>query len=128
MGNLNNGTKIAITGPTIRQPKVVFDNSSINYDPAFAPDGYNVAFVSIVSGADEIYQINRDGGGFAQLTTGSTWQWNKKPSWSPDGRSIIWWSNRDTGRKQIWIMNADGSDVRNLSNDEFNDWDPVWVR
>ena len=110
------------------QPRVVFDNGSINYDPTFAPDGYNIAFVSIASGADEIYRINRDGGGFAQLTTGATWQWNKKPSWSPDGKNIIWWSNRDTGRKQIWIMNADGSKPRNLSNNEFNDWDPVWVR
>jgi hypothetical protein len=127
-GNLTVGTKIAVASTTSVQPRVVFDNGSINYDPAFAPDGYNIAFVSIASGADEIYRINRDGGGFAQLTTGATWQWNNKPSWSPDGKNIVWWSNRETGRKQIWIMSADGRNLRNLSNNEFNDWDPVWVR
>ena len=52
----------------------------------------------------------------------------KTPVWSPDGQQIIWWSNRESGRKQIWIMNADGSQQRNLSRNDYNDWDPVWFR
>lgn len=127
-GNKTVGTKIVVSGPDLPTPKVIFENSAINYDPVFAPNGYDIAFVSTATGADELYRTNRDGRGVTQLTTGSSWEWNKHPSWSPDGGKIVWWSNRETGRKQIWIMDADGKNMRNLSNNEFNDWDPVWVR
>ncbi len=133
LGNLSLGIKIVVFWPGSTQPKLLVENSGISYDPAFAPDGYNFAFVSTVSGPDEIYRLNRDGTGFMKLTT-STWEWNKRPTWSPDAQHIAWWSNRETGRKQIWIMNANGSNphqgdfARNLSNNVFNDWDPVWFR
>lgn len=99
----------------------------IAYDAVWSPVDNRIAFVSPESGNDEIYIINMDGTGLIQLTH-NDWEWDKYPAWSPDGRQIVFWSNRDTRRKQIWIMNADGSNVRNLSNNQFNDWEPVWVR
>jgi TolB protein len=60
--------------------------------------------------------------------TMNTWEWDKHPSWSPDGTQIVFYSNREGGHKQIWIMDADGSNQRNLSHDEFENWDPVWIR
>ena len=126
LGDLRLGTKIALFDHNDLLQRMLYDSGAISYDPAFAPDGYNLVFVSTDSGHDELYHINRDGGGFARITQ-STWEWNKKPSWSPDGRQIVWWSNRDSGRKQIWIMNADGTQQTNLSNNSFNDWDPVWI-
>ena len=99
----------------------------IAYDPVWSPVDNRIAFVSPESGNDEIYVINIDGTGLTQLTH-NEWEWDKYPAWSPDGQQIVFWSNRDTRRKQIWVMNADGSNARNLSNNEFNDWEPVWVR
>ncbi|MEP7200067.1 MAG: hypothetical protein ABI874_09635 [Chloroflexota bacterium] len=126
LGNLTTGTKIVLFGADGR-PRTMFENSAINYDPVFASDGYNIVFVSTVTGRDEIYRMNRDGEGVRQLTT-SVWEWNKRPTWSPDAARIAWWSNRVTGRKQIWVMNADGSEQINASNNLYNDWDPVWFR
>jgi TolB protein len=99
----------------------------LSYDPAWSPAGDVIAFVSQATGNDEIFVINGDGSGYRQLTV-NTWEWDKHPSWSPDGAQIVFWSNRETGRMQIWIMDADGSDPRNISNNQFNDWAPVWVK
>ncbi|NJN80849.1 MAG: hypothetical protein HC802_00175 [Caldilineaceae bacterium] len=99
----------------------------MSFDPVISPVEYKVAFVSLASGNDEIYTVNIDGTGLTRLTF-NTWEWDKHPTWSPDGSQIAFWSNRDTQLKQIWLMNADGSNPVNISNNTFNDWDPVWVR
>ena len=101
--------------------------AATSYDPAWSPGGDWIAFVSTESGGDEIYVVSPDGEDPKRLTFNS-WEWDKHPSWSPDGSEIVFFSNRETGRRQLWIMNATGSDQRNLSNNEYSDWDPVWVR
>jgi hypothetical protein len=98
-----------------------------SYDPVWSPRGDRIAFVSQEPGNDEIYLINPDGDGLQRLTVNS-WEWDKHPSWSPDGTQIVFWSNRETGRRQLWIMNADGTGQRRLLDSSHNDWDPVWVK
>jgi hypothetical protein len=98
-----------------------------SYDPAWSPTGEWIAFVSTDSGGDEIYRVNPDGA-VTQRLTFNTWEWDKHPSWAPDGSRIVFYSNRDSGRRQLWMMNNDGSGQVNLSNNEYNDWDPIWVR
>ena len=97
------------------------------YDPAWAPNRDRIAFVSTEPGNDEIYLVDPDGSRLDRLTA-NDWEWDKHPSWSPDGTQIVFYSNRYTGRRQIWIMNADGTGQRNLSNNEYSDWDPVWIK
>jgi len=117
------------------------------YHPSWSPDGEYIAFVSQSGGHwavgpgdeaasaiigqglinDDIYLKPIHGVGFQRLTD-NDWEFDKHPSWSPDGRQIVFCSNRETGHSQIWLMNADGSNPRNLSNDPYNDWDPVWIK
>lgn len=97
-----------------------------NYDPAWSPTGEWIAFVSTETGGDEIYRVDPTGA-VAQRLTVNTWEWDKHPSWSPDGSQIVFYSNREAGRRQLWIMDRDGANQRNLSANEFNDWDPIWV-
>lgn len=99
----------------------------MTYDPAWSPQGDQIAFVSNVVDGDEIYVVDPEGSNIVRLTN-NAWAWDKHPTWSPDGSQIAFYSNRETGRRQIWVMNADGSGARNLSNDEYENWDPVWVR
>jgi len=101
-------------------------HTATDYSPAWSPDNHSVAFVSQVDGNDEIYVIDADGRQERRLTFNS-WEWDKHPSWSPDGRFIVFWSNREVGRQQIWVMEANGRNQHNLSRNAYNDWDPVWV-
>lgn len=102
-------------------------DSGMNYDAVWSPVDYRIAYVSSSPGNDEIFTVRPDGSDRQRLTF-NEWEWDKHPSWSPDGTQIVFWSNRGVGHRQIWIMDADGSNQRNLSNNEYDDWDPVWVK
>ena len=45
--------------------------------------------------------------------------------WSPDGRSIVFDTGRD-GNPEIYVMDADGKNQRNLTNNPAVDWSPDW--
>jgi len=103
------------------------DMRAWNYDPVWSPAGDRIAFVSQEPGNDEIFSANADGSDLKRLTS-NTWEWDKHPSWSPDGTKIVFWSNRETGRRQLWIMDADGRNQRRLLDSPYNDWGPIWVK
>lgn len=94
------------------------------YDPDWQPDGGQIAFM--VRGAShwEIYVINPDGSGMTALTKPVTalvdeLPSNVAPAYSPDGRYIVYLSNRgednSAGAWQLWVMEADGSNAYPLS-------------
>ncbi|GAB4557722.1 MAG: hypothetical protein Kow0047_02270 [Anaerolineae bacterium] len=117
--------------PQWEHRRQLLDNSSINYQPAWSPVGNLIAFVSQKSGNDDIWVISADESierPEPKRLTWNNWEWDKHPTWSPDGQYIAFWSNRETGRRQIWLMKADGSGQVNISNNEYNDWDPVWIK
>ena len=101
--------------------------SGTSWDPAITRDGWRIAFVSNEPGNDEIFVVNRDGSGLQRLTF-NDWEWDRHPSWSPDGSEIVFWSNREGRRRQLYIMSADGTNVRRISDGYADDWDPVWVK
>lgn len=104
---------------------------AVSYDPVWSPKGDLIAYVSQEmgpsGGSDDIFTVNPQGQNKQRLTF-NTWEWDKHPTFSPDGSQIVFWSNQETGRQQLWIMNADGSDRRLLLESPYNDWDPVWIK
>jgi hypothetical protein len=102
-----------------------------NYDPVWSPRDDLIAYVSQEmgpeGGGDDIFAVNPQGSGKQRLTY-NTWEWDKHPSFSPDGLYILFWSNQMTGRRQLWIMNADGTGRRVFLSSPYNDWDPIWIK
>ncbi len=48
------------------------------------------------------------------------------PFWSPDGRRIVFQSDRIDGNREIYLMNADGSGLVRLTQNAAEDQTPVW--
>jgi TolB protein len=96
-------------------------------DPAWSPTGHWIAFVCNEPGNDEVFVIGAGGDSLNRLTR-NQWEWDRHPSWSPDGKELVFGSNRETGHGQIWRMEDDGSSPVNLSNNEYEESDPVWIK
>lgn len=47
------------------------------------------------------------------------------PRWSPDGEKIVFYSNK-SGNFDIYVMNSDGSDMKQLTFDDSYDGMPAW--
>jgi tetratricopeptide (TPR) repeat protein len=96
------------------------------YDPVWSPDGSRIAFVSPAVDSDDIWVVGADGSNPQPLTP-NPWEWDRHPSWSPESDKIIFHSNR-SGLLQIYSMNPDGTEVVNISNIEWDVYDPIWIK
>ncbi len=115
--NLADGTETRLTS-----------NPAADYDPVWSPINARIAFVSERTGNGNLYLFNLENGGLQQLTDDAN-AFDKHPSWSPDGRELAFWSNRGgQNQRQIWRMDVEDDSVVNLSQNNFDDWDPVWVK
>jgi TolB protein len=92
-------------------------------DPSWSPNGQLVAFSwRRPSGNFDIYVMDIVSRQLVELTRDAGR--NERPSWAPDGRHLVFESNR-TGTLQIWSMLADGSRPRQLTYEGHNE-SPNW--
>ncbi|MEZ5403622.1 MAG: S9 family peptidase [Bryobacteraceae bacterium] len=84
-----------------------------------SPDGAQVAFtvqrvdIDANTKPKQIYTVALENGRPRQITREGTV--NMRPRWSPDSKRIAFISNRG-GTQQIWMMNADGSEPRAVTD------------
>jgi Tol biopolymer transport system component len=98
------------------------------YDAAWSPVDNRIAYVSEETGNGDIYLLNLDGSAVERLTV-NTDNFDKHPTWSPDGAKIAFWSDMGFNKtRQIWVIDLPTRVIRSLSDNPYNDWDPVWVR
>ncbi len=88
-------------------------------DPQLSPDGRTVAFTVQRVDLDgntkptHIYAVPLEGGQPRQITAEGSL--NERPRWSPDSQRIAFVSDRG-GAQQIWLMSADGTGARQVTN------------
>jgi Tol biopolymer transport system component len=116
-----------------REAEYEFKDVGEIYNPAFSPDGTQIAFSALKGGVLDLFVYTPETGALRQLTSDPFADLD--PEWSPDGREIVWVTDRfssylDTlsfGDYWIGAMNVSSSEARPLvsfrsgrnSNPEF---------
>lgn len=77
-----------------------------------SPDGREIIFDLL----GDLYTIPTTGGKATQITSGPAW--DVQPTYSPNGKSIAFTSDR-SGGDNIWIMDRDGSTSKQVSKESF---------
>jgi TolB protein len=108
-----------------------------------SPDGRRIVFTSLKDGDLDIYTMNVDGTDVRRLTT--TPGYDGGPWWSPDGTQIAYraWHPTDSAlvayqsllrerlvrpnRMELWVMNADGSGQRQITQLGGANFGPSWT-
>ena len=95
-----------------------------DHTPVFSPDGKYIAVAYNNGGRYDIHRLDAGGGGRVVITESPLWlaaegkqPWNNvAPAWSPDGSRIAFLTDR-TGRWEVWVMGADGSNPQPMFDD-----------
>ena len=83
----------------------------------------SIAYVSSPEGNADIFLLDIDRGMERQVMNNPAQ--DLRPAWSPDGRYLIFYSNRD-GFWNLYLMRANGLDVRPLTADQDSFGNPAW--
>ncbi len=93
--------------------------------PSWSPDSTLLVYASDEDGDEELYRIPASGGTPERLTDNDVD--DGEPAYSPDGRFIVFTSDRGTpGSREIFRMAADGSSVIQLTNASGSSTQPIY--
>jgi len=94
--------------------------------PAWSPDGRYIAFISNMSGRNNLWLVPADGGFPVQLTVNDQRQTN--PAWSPDGKWVAYQSDYDGDEQwDIFLVSPKTGKIVNLTRTrEIAEMNPTW--
>lgn len=95
------------------EPVRVTNPPEVAFEPSFSPDGQWIVYESHRASdrRGEIWKVNLAGTVYQRLTTGGD---DRQPNWAPFGDRILF-QRSGRGGADIWTMNTDGGDLRNVT-------------
>lgn len=102
---------------------------TFNAAPSWSPDGRTLAFAGWAEKAFDIFTIDVTGANLKRITKARRADGrqasHENPDFSPDGRVIVYTSNR-TGYNQLYLSLADGSEEWRITQDTWSYNQPKW--
>ncbi len=120
-GPLNTAVFVANGDGT--QERMLAGNPALDSNPSFTPDGRAVLFTSTRDGSADIYRIRLDGTNLERLTNDPAF--DDQAVMSPDGARVAFVSSC-TGQADIWLLDVGTRRLRNLTNHPGGDYRPAW--
>jgi hypothetical protein len=120
------------TPPPTNTPTATFTptptNTPIRPTATNTPDATNgrIVFATDRSDGSDIWVMGGDGSNPECLTNTTQAVISYRPDWSPDGTKVAFTRDFNNGNREIFVMNADGSNVVNLTNNAVFDDEPDW--
>ena len=100
-----------------------------NSSPDWHPYKNEIIFSGLSKGRMDLFQISAQGTGLKRLTSlkraNGSWANCESPSFSPDGRFIVF-SSDVSGAYQLYIMNLDDLSIERITFDSYNYKSPKW--
>jgi Tol biopolymer transport system component len=118
------GEVIASLGSVATEPDldaIRFISSAGSWDPA----GRRLVFVGFSDGDNELSIWDVDRGGIEETFRVRGVAAMTNPAWSPDGTEIAF-SGTDGGVSDLYVLNLETREVRQLTNDRYADLQPTW--
>ncbi|MBL8998504.1 MAG: PD40 domain-containing protein [Gemmatimonadales bacterium] len=94
------------------------------YQLAVAPDGRSFVYASAVDGQMDIFRKSFGRGEPQNLTNHSAN--DGSPFFSPDGTRMGFFSNRDGGKAELYVLTLSDSSLRRLTTDTLHDGEGSW--
>jgi Tol biopolymer transport system component len=100
-------------------------------NPVWSPDRCRIAYVAETdpnnafdkNTLQDIYVMDPKGGNRVRLTNSE--DNDREPDWSPDGKQIVFMSERDKNR-EIYVMSVKGTNQKRLTKSKADDEHPQW--
>ncbi len=93
-------------------------------NPYWAPDGKSLMYESVIEGQSQIYSVELATLKTTKISDGKGNDYN--PTYSPDGKQIAFRSDRDGSTRVLYVMNANGSNLKAISAPNGNTNNQSW--
>jgi len=126
MSYMRDQPRVFIMNLETGQRELVGDFPNMTFAPRFSPDGQRVIMsLGAPDGSSSIFEMDLRSRQSRRLTP-QTGAIDTGPCYSPDGRQIVFESDRE-GSQELYVMNSDGSGVRRISGADGGRYStPVW--
>jgi len=102
------------TTGAVGEPAFLFRQTGIRTPTSVSPDGRWLTYQNVGERPEDLFISRVDGSDIKRLTDDEAR--DRWPTWSPDGKEILFYSNREGGNYALWTIHPDGGGLVRFSD------------
>ncbi len=108
------------------------------FSASFSPDGNYIAFLNESNKEISLFKMRKDGTERTRLTEKNQFRgsldfnngmnWYFRTSWSPNGKQIVFNAPDENNSLDIFVIDADGKNLKQITNTDLDEMHPEWIK